>query len=94
MYSKKDKLQMKSDCIQKNTQEGRVMDVLLKRGKITSIEAIQKLGNTRLSATIWTLRHAYDIPIETTYKTVKTRWGKKVSVGVYEVDIGVAGNMY
>jgi len=85
-YWKKVKLDKKISKIQNNTQEKRVIDVLMEKGKITSIEAIQSLGNTRLSATIWNLRHAHDIPIETTYKTVKNRWGNKVSVGVYKLE--------
>lgn len=37
-------------------KEQRLIDYLRKKGKITSMEAIKKLGDTRLSATIFNLR--------------------------------------
>jgi hypothetical protein len=75
------------DSITKGTNEEEVMDMLLAQGKITSIEAITLFGNTRLSATIWNLRHKHNIPITTSYKTVTRKKDKrKVSIGVYELE--------
>ena len=41
----------------KITHKDRLVDYLRSHGSITSLEAIRDLGNTRLSATIHTLRH-------------------------------------
>lgn len=48
-----------------DTYVAQVKEILEKKGFITSWEAIQKLKNTRLSATIYTLRHKYEMPIVT-----------------------------
>ena len=48
--------QMNSNNIRSNTHEGRLIDYLEKFGSITSLQAIQDLGNTRLSVTIYTLK--------------------------------------
>lgn len=44
-------------------------------GSITSWEAIQQYGNTRLSATIYTLRHRYGYLIEGEMETFVNRYG-------------------
>ena len=51
-------------------------------GSITSLQAITDLGNTRLSATIHTLRKE-GYPIETESVKVKTRWGTTTTVANY-----------
>ena len=43
----------------------KVAEILNTKGYITSWDAIMKMGNTRLSATIHTLRHKYNMPIIT-----------------------------
>lgn len=43
----------------------KVAEILNTRGYITSWDAIRIMGNTRLSATIHTLRHKHDMPIIT-----------------------------
>ncbi len=48
-----------------------VYHYLLRNGSITSWEAIKYFGNTRLSATIHTLRHEYDLKIITRYEKSK-----------------------
>ena len=48
-----------------NTYLIKVKEILEEKGSITSWEAIQKMGNTRLSATIHILRHKYEMPIVT-----------------------------
>ena len=48
-----------------------VYHYLLRNKTITSWEAIKNFGNTRLSATIHTLRHEYGINIITRYEKSK-----------------------
>lgn len=51
---------------------------------ITSMEAFNKYGNTRLSATIFILRHeGYNIVA--TNKEVMNRYGKKTIVAMYSL---------
>lgn len=52
-----------------------VKHILETQGYITSWEAIQRMGNTRLSATIHMLRHRYNMPIEMEIR--KTKTGKR-----------------
>lgn len=54
---------------------------------ITQYEAIKKFGATRLSAIIYDLKRKLDDNeyIETTHKTVKTRYGRKTSIAVYKL---------
>lgn len=52
-----------------------VKHILETQGHITSWEAIQKMGNTRLSATIHQLRHRYGMPIVMEIR--KTATGKR-----------------
>lgn len=59
-----------------------VYEHLCKYGEITSWEAIQKYGITRLSARIAELRDAGH-PIVTKLKTVKTRNERMTNIAVY-----------
>lgn len=52
---------------------------------ITSIEAFQKFGATRLSAIIYQLRYKYGMNIVTEDKVVKTRYGKPTTIAVYKL---------
>ena len=54
-----------------NTYINETMKILKERGYITSWDAITEMGNTRLSATIFELRHKYDMPIEMEMRTAK-----------------------
>ena len=47
----------------------KVKEILEKDGHITSWDAIKTMGNTRLSATIYTLRNKYEMPIKMVMKT-------------------------
>lgn len=47
----------------------KVKEILETEGKITSWDAIRRMGNTRLSATIHILRHKYDMDINMEMKT-------------------------
>ena len=59
-----------------NTHEERTLSYLKIYGSITSLEAIRDLGNTRLSATIFTLKDEGH-NIETEDARVATRWTNK-----------------
>lgn len=61
-----------------------IKEHLEKYGSITSKEAINKYGNTRLSATIYILR-SRGLNIITDYETSKNRYGKPVTHGVYKL---------
>lgn len=57
------------------THKTRLLDYLKNYGSVTSLEAIRDLGNTRLSATIFTLRkEGYNI--DSDMVKVKTRFKK------------------
>lgn len=64
-------------------------DHLILNGSITSIEAIEMYGCTRLSARIWDLRHKYGMKIEAVPETGKNRYGKLVNYVRYRLE-GVA----
>jgi len=66
----------------KQTHKTRLLDYLSQYKSITSLEAIRDLGNTRLSATIFTLRDEGH-PIETKSVKVPTRWGTMTNVAQY-----------
>ena len=66
-----------------------IKEHLEKYGSITSKEAINKYGNTRLSVTIYILR-SQGLNIITDYETSKNRYGKPrygkpVTYGVYKL---------
>lgn len=58
------------------TQKQTILDHLTNVGSITSKEAIDKYGITRLSDRIFQLRNS-GVDIVTTMVTVKTRYGKE-----------------
>ena len=63
-----------------------VLQHLIKRGSITSYEAIKLYGVTRLSAIIYILRHNYGYAITSRLKQVSTRFGNKTNIAVYELE--------
>ena len=66
----------------KPTHKTRLLEYLQDYGSITSLQAIQDLGNTRLSATIFQLRkEGYEI-VSSDVK-VPTRWGTQTTVTKY-----------
>ena len=74
--------QMNNDNVKANTHEGRLLDYLEKFGSITSLQAIQDLGNTRLSGTIYTLKKkGYTFNTESV--SVPNRFGGKTKVAKY-----------
>jgi len=66
----------------KQTQTGAVLAHLIKYGKITSIEAFQKYGCTRLSAMIFKFR-ARGYEIETVDRVDKNRYGNTTTYAEY-----------
>lgn len=67
------------------TQEDMVLNHLRQYKTITSLEAIQEYGITRLSAKIYNLRHlGYLITNDWTSGT--NRWGKKVNWVKYTLE--------
>lgn len=73
----------------KKTQIEEVKKYLEKHKKgITSLEAIERFGATRLSGIIWKLRNKYGMNIVVDRKNVVTRYGTTSSVAVYRLDDG------
>lgn len=65
--------------MQDGTREHTVLSHLLKYGEITSLEAFAEYNITRLSASIYILRHTFNIPIEVTNLVSTTiRDGRKI----------------
>ena len=64
------------------SKETRLLDYLARKGTITSLEAFKKLGDTRLSATIFELRRkGYDI--QDIWKEEVNRYGDKTRFKQY-----------
>jgi len=69
----------------RETHKTRLIDYLTRYKSITSIQAIQDLGNTRLSATIFTLKdEGHSITTEDI--KVPTRWGTSTTVTKYTLN--------
>ena len=60
-----------------------VEEHLQKHGNITSWEAIELYGATRLSAIIYILRHTYGLNIETIKTSTTNRYGRKCNFAKY-----------
>lgn len=70
----------------KKTQIGEIKKYLETHKKgITSLEAINLFGATRLSGIIYVLKHKHGMNIVTESKTVKTRYNRNTSVAVYKL---------
>ena len=67
------------------SQEKMVLKHLQEHGSITSYEAIQLYGATRLSAIIFELRHRDGFDIVTELEKVRTRFGAKTQVARYKL---------
>lgn len=72
--------------MKKLTHKDRVLQYINDFGSITSLDAIREFGNTRLSASIWLLRHEDNIDIKTRFETNKNRYGENVSYARYYID--------
>ena len=69
----------------RNTYFYQVMQWLKSGRTITSKQAIDELGCTRLSAVIFRLRNEYGLPIEADTMTVKNRNGRYVDIAKYKL---------
>lgn len=78
----KNGFKMKIDSL--SAGEKRVYDYMKENGGITTLEAIQKLGCTRLSARIFDLRSA-GIPVYDEWETVRNRYGEMCRVKRYYI---------
>ena len=67
------------------TQEKQILEHLQKHGSITSYEAFELYGATRLSAVIYNLRHNRGLRIITESKAVQTRYGHGTLIAVYKL---------
>lgn len=67
------------------THKDRVLKYIQDVGSITSLDAIREFGNTRLSASIWLLRHEDNIDIETLFETSKNRYNENVTYARYYI---------
>ena len=68
------------------TQTSEIKNYLLThKNGITSMEAFQKFGATRLSSIIYQLRYKHGMNIVSEDKIVKTRYGKPTTISVYKV---------
>lgn len=66
----------------KQSKKNKVLAHLQKNGSITSLEAIEEYGATRLSAIIYSLRNE-GYPIETIPVSFTDRFGTKSTYGKY-----------
>lgn len=66
-------------------QRQRVLNHLKTYGKITSLEAIELYGITRLSAQIWRLRHEDGYIITSTLKSGLNRFSERVHYTEYSL---------
>ena len=67
----------------KTTHKDRVLEYIRDFGSITSLDAFRDLGITRLSASIWLLRHQDGLNILSKNETSKNRYGDKVTYARY-----------
>ncbi len=65
------------------TQKQRLIKHLYAHGKITSLQAINLYGITRLSARIWELRHNEGMEITNRHVSGKNRYGEKINWDEY-----------
>lgn len=67
-----------------NTTQQRVFDYMLENGYITTLDAWNGCGESRLSARIWELKHK-GINIQSELVEVKNRYGEKRHVKKYYI---------
>lgn len=69
--------------MEKLTNKERVLKYIEDFGSISSLEAFTELGNTRLSASIWLLRHEDELEIDSINETKLNRYGEKTTYARY-----------
>jgi hypothetical protein len=70
----------------RQTHKDRLLTYLKAHGSITSLDAIKDLGNTRLSATIHTLRHEDKYIIYSDMVEVPNRFGGMTKIARYTAE--------
>lgn len=75
--------------MKESTQINAIRNHLKKHKSITSWEAIQNYGATRLSGIIYVLRHDEGWKIKTKDVAVKNRYGNHCTIAKYELIKGV-----
>lgn len=71
--------------MKKNSQIAAIRNHLKKHKSITSWEAIQNYGATRLSGIIYVLKHKEGWDIKTKDVSVKNRFGNHCTIAKYEL---------
>lgn len=69
----------------KDTQVRRTLRFMREHGSITSLEAFDAFGCTRLAAVIHVIRHVWHIDVESEMVTVKNRYGEPCRVARYKL---------
>lgn len=69
----------------RKSQNEMIYEHLKKHNSITTIEAFNLYGVTRLASRIWDLRHTYDVRIKAETKTAKNRYGVAVTFAEYSL---------
>jgi hypothetical protein len=69
--------------VRKTNKTQKVLEHLKKYGKITSLEAIDLYGATRLSAIIYNLRHRNNLRIESIERRCEDRYGNVAPFAEY-----------
>ena len=72
----------------RTTHIDRTLQYMKDFGIITSLDAFREFGNTRLSATIFELRHRYGLPIKSKIEVGKNRYGDKTEFARYYIEEG------
>ena len=69
----------------KDTQVKRALRYMQEHGSITSLDAIEAFGCTRLAAVIHTIRHSMGIDVDMEMVAVKNRYGETCHVARYRL---------
>ena len=69
----------------KDTQARRALRFMREHGSITSLDAIDAFGCTRLAAVIYVIRHEWNIDIDMERVSVKNRFGETCHVARYKL---------
>lgn len=66
-------------------QREKILDYLVKGGRLTALKAQEKFGCMRLGARIFELKNSYDI--QSKFVMVKNRFGETVKVKEYWLEV-------
>ena len=80
--------------MKKKTKKEAIKNHLEKHNGITSAEAFELYGETRLSATIYELKHKNNLNIISEDTLVKTRYGRNVNIVTYKLIEGQHHEQY